>query len=90
VSIYRIEYLEGVVASDIPDLPTSMASIIRRAINSRLAVDPVAYGKPLRHSLKSRWRLRVGDWRVVYLVDQTKRVVTITAIRHRKDVYEGR
>jgi mRNA interferase RelE/StbE len=53
-------------------------------------VDPVAYGKPLRHSLKGRWRLRVGDWRVVYLVDQKKRVVTITAIRHRKDVYEGR
>jgi hypothetical protein len=42
VSIYRIEYLDGVVASDIPDLPTTTAPIICRAINSRLAVDPVA------------------------------------------------
>lgn len=66
-----------------------MAAMIRRAINSRLTVDPIAYGKPLRHSLKGRWRLRVGDWRVVYLIDLPQRVVTITAIKHRKDIYEG-
>ena len=62
--------------------------MIRRTINSRLTVDPIAYGKPLRHSLKGRWRLRVGDWRVVYLVNLPRRAVTITAIRHRKDIYE--
>jgi mRNA interferase RelE/StbE len=88
VTAFRIEYLEGVVTQDIPELPTSMAAMIHRAINSRLTVDPTAYGKPLRHSLKGRWRLRVGDWRVVYLVDLPRRVVTITAIRHRKDIYE--
>ena len=66
-----------------------MARLIHRAIRARLAVDPAAYGKPLRHSLKGRWRLRVGDWRLVYLIDETRRVVTITAIRHRKDIYEG-
>ncbi len=88
MSVYRIEYLEDVVKRDIPELPFGMARVIHRAINSRLTVDPVAYGKPLRQSLKGRWRLRVGDWRLVYLIDQTKRVVTITAIRHRKDIYE--
>jgi mRNA interferase RelE/StbE len=82
-------YLEGVVSEDIPELPTAMAAMIRRAINSRLTADPIAYGKPLRHSLKGRWRLRVGDWRVVYLVDLPQRVVTITAIKHRKDIYES-
>jgi mRNA interferase RelE/StbE len=89
VTAFRIVYLEGVVTEDIPELPTAMATMIRRAINSRLTVDPIAYGKPLRHSLKGRWRLRVGDWRVVYLVDLPQRVVTITAIRHRKDIYES-
>lgn len=66
-----------------------MAAMIRRAMNSRLTVDPIAYGKPLRHSLKGRWRLRVEDWRVVYFIDLPQRVVTITAIKHRKDIYEG-
>jgi mRNA interferase RelE/StbE len=88
VTAYRVEYLESVVTEDIPELPASMASLVRRAISSRLTVDPVAYGKPLRHGLKGRWRLRVGDWRIVYLVDEVRKVVTITAIRHRKDVYE--
>ena len=86
---YRVEYLEGVVKEDIPDLPAGMVPLIRRAIQARLTLDPVAYGKPLRHGLKGRWRLRVGDWRVVYLIDHSTQVVTITAIRHRKDVYEG-
>ncbi len=47
VSVDRIEYLEGVVTRDIPDLTTSMAPIIRRAINARLTADPIACGKPL-------------------------------------------
>ena len=89
MTAYRVEYLEGVVKEDIPDLPAAMAPLIRRAIQARLTVDPLAYGKPLRYGLKGRWRLRVGDWRVVYLIDQSRRVVTITAIRHHKDVYEG-
>lgn len=85
---FRVEYLEGVVTEDIPELPTAMAAMIRRAISWRLTVDPLAYGKPLGHSLKGRWRLRVGDWRVVHLVDPPRRVVTITAVKHRKDIYE--
>ena len=89
MTAFRIKYLEGVVTEDIPELQTAMATMIRRAVNSRLSVDPIAYGKPLRHSLKGRWRLRVGDWRAVYLVDMSRQVVTITAIKHRRDIYEG-
>lgn len=31
--------------------------------------------------------LRVGDFRVVYTVDEKQKVITIYRIRHRKDVY---
>lgn len=34
------------------------------------------------------WRLRVGDYRVVYAIDDERRVVDISAIRHRKDAYQ--
>ena len=37
---------------------------------------------------KSLWRIRVGDYRVVYAVYDDKKVVDIIAIRQRKDVYK--
>ncbi len=34
-----------------------------------------------------RFRIRRGDWRVVYAVDDERRTVTVFKIGHRKDVY---
>lgn len=33
------------------------------------------------------WRIRVGDYRVVYEVDDEQRVVTVLHVGYRKDVY---
>ncbi|MCX7716119.1 MAG: type II toxin-antitoxin system RelE/ParE family toxin [Endomicrobia bacterium] len=33
------------------------------------------------------YRIRVGDYRIVYFVDDTEKVVTILKIGHRKEVY---
>jgi len=46
----------------------------------------VSGAKPLRHGLKSHFRIRTGDWRVVFTVRGD--VVRIVDIGHRKDVYE--
>lgn len=45
-------------------------------------LDPIDFGKPLRYSLKSHRRLRVGDYRVVYKIDNN--TVTIISIKHRR------
>ena len=37
---------------------------------------------------KAHWRVRVGDWRVVYTVDDAAKLVTITRVAHRREVYE--
>jgi mRNA interferase RelE/StbE len=37
---------------------------------------------------KDQWRVRVGDWRAVYIIDDAARLVTITRIGHRREVYE--
>lgn len=34
------------------------------------------------------WRLRVGDYRVIYVIADSVRVVTVTKVGHRRDVYE--
>lgn len=85
--IFSIEYLASVVKEDIPDLPTSVSKVIKKAIEERLKVDPVGFGKPLRYSLKGHRRLRVGNYRIVYRIEAA--TVLIVAIKHRKDVYEA-
>ena len=39
---------------------------------------------------KNLWRLRAGDYRVIYSVDDSARVVDISAVRNRRDVYRDR
>ena len=36
---------------------------------------------------EKEWRIRVGEYRVVYTVDDPKRQVEVTRIRHRSEVY---
>jgi len=47
---------------------------------------------PIKHrklyGTKSSYRIRVGDYRVVYQVDLEKKLVTVFHVRHRKDVYQ--
>ncbi len=33
------------------------------------------------------WRVRQGNFRIVYVIDDTDMVVTVTRIGHRRDVY---
>jgi mRNA interferase RelE/StbE len=38
---------------------------------------------------KDHWRIRVGDWRVVYMIDDAAKLVHVTRIAHRREVYES-
>ena len=85
---YTIDYLDSVVGEDIPNLPKTAKNMLKKAIEERLQIDPIGFGKPLRYSLKGHRRLRVGDYRVVYRIEPNKKNVVIIAIKHRKDVYK--
>ena len=37
---------------------------------------------------KNHWRIRVGEWRVVYVIDDSTKLVNITRVAHRREVYE--
>ena len=82
---YAILYLEEVARKHIPTLSSSAKILIKRAIEERLAIDPVGFGKPLRYSLKGHRSLRVSDYRIVYRIEP--KTVIIIAIKHRRDVY---
>ncbi len=85
---FAVEYLDIVKTKDIPALPTKIKVMIKKAIEERLMIVPIGFGKPLRYSLKGHRRLRVSDYRVVYRIDAAKRTVVVSAIKHRKEVYE--
>ena len=85
---YQVRYIEEVVRKHIPNLPSTTKALIKRAIEERVTVDPIGFGKPLRYSLKGHRRLRVGDYRVVYRIEPETHIVVIVAIKHRKDIYD--
>ena len=86
--MFKIVYIDRVVKKDIPKLGSSEKKTIRKAIETRLTQDTVEFGKPLRYSLAGHRRLRVGNYRVVYRIDMDQNQVVISAIKHRKDVYD--
>ena len=69
-------------------LSSSAKTLIKCTIEERLMFDPVAFGKPLRYSLKGHRRLRVSDYRIIYRIEQETSTVIIIAIKHRKEIYQ--
>ena len=53
-----------------------------------LADNPRPAGCKKLKGYKDQWRLRVGDWRVLYIIDDTAKLVSVTRIAHRREVYE--
>lgn len=82
---YKLKYHPDVKRSDLPKIDAKNKAIIKRAIEDRLTERPEAYGKPLQRTLKGYWKLRVGDYRVVFKVSDDS--ILIFGIIHRKEVY---
>jgi mRNA interferase RelE/StbE len=72
---------------DLKTIPAETRTRIARSIGARLTAAPERYGVPLSGSLRGYWKLRVGDYRVVFKVIGASEVL-ILAILHRKHVYE--
>jgi len=83
--VFRLLYHPAVASDDLPAIPRDVQARTARAIERRLTTDPDRMGAPLRGTLKGYWKLRIGDYRVVYAIRRNG--VLIFAIRHRRTVY---
>jgi len=81
---YAIRFHPG-CPGDLEGLPANVQRRILAAIEQRLARAPAQYGERLRQSLRGYWKLRVGDYRVVF--DLAGREVRVYGIMNRRDVY---
>ena len=67
-------------------LPITVVLRARLAIDA-LAVNPRPSGCKKLRNARGRWRVRVGDYRVVYTINDKQRLVDIETVRHRRFVY---
>lgn len=82
---YRLTFARS-AGRELQRLDPPIAHRVLAAIDA-LACDPRPHGCIKLTGSQNEWRLRVGDWRVLYTIDDAKRVVDIAAIRHRSDAY---
>ncbi len=52
-----------------------------------LALDPRPAGVVKLTDKGNLWRVRVGEYRIVYEIDDPRAFVTVLRVAHRKDVY---
>jgi mRNA interferase RelE/StbE len=83
--MYKLIYHPDVKKIDLPKIDNHNKKIIKSVIEARLALQPEAYGKPLQRTLKGYWKLRVGDFRVVFKIIGDE--ILILAVMHRKNIY---
>ena len=83
--MYEILYVDEVVKTDLPNILEPWKTGIRHAIERKLVTRPEVYSRPLRRSLKGYRKLRVGDYRIVFRIEET--TVKIFVIQHRSTVY---
>ena len=43
---------------------------------------------PFKGALSGTYKLRIGDWRVIYSFDVNKHVITVHLVGHRRDIYK--
>lgn len=63
---------------------------IRRRIVAKieeLAIDPRPAGATMLKGRHGDWRVRVGDWRIVYTVEDSVLLVLVIEIGHRREIY---
>lgn len=51
-----------------------------------LAGNPYMFGSEKLKDNKG-YRVRIGDYRIVYLIDKTLKTVTVIKVKHRREVY---
>ena len=80
----------------LPGKSTMLDNLCNSPYNPPLAVQVLRQNpwppasRRLRHPAIGEYRLRVGDWRVFYDVDQESKAVVILRVMHRREAYRSR
>ena len=84
---YQVEYLPQVVKT-LEKMDKYTKRIIVEWIEKNLVdcEDPRIHGKPLSSNRAGQWRYRIGDYRIIALIEESKIVIFKIAIGHKKEI----
>lgn len=82
---YRIEFVRSAERS-LASLPQSDQRQIAKRVEA-LSQNPRPPGTKKLRGSEHTYRIRVGDYRVIYVVEDERVIVTVVRIAHRRDVY---
>ncbi|MGH8679943.1 MAG: type II toxin-antitoxin system RelE family toxin [Burkholderiales bacterium] len=71
---------------ELQNLDPQAARRILKAIEA-LVANPRPSGVVKLEGASDLWRIRVGEWRVVYRISDRDHLVDVIAVRHRRDAY---
>lgn len=85
---YRVVYSD-VALKSLKKLDRPVAALIIGYIDKNLegCTDPRTLGKPLSNNHRGKWRYRVGDYRILALIEDETVQITVIQIGHRSIVY---
>ena len=81
-------HVKASAARDIAALPRDVVSRILQSIED-LSKTPLPFGVCRLSGAEHLYRVRVGDYRIIYAVQHTEREIIIFYIRHRRSAYRG-
>ena len=71
------------------DLPFEVAIAATETIQHAIVVNPSRVERPFDEPFDGYYSARRGTYRIIYRIDEAKRVVEIHSIRHRRDAYRA-
>jgi len=86
VNNYSVE-VKPSARKELESLPDNVLARVLQKMNSLRTAPRPAGCKKLK-GYRDQWRVRVGDWRVVYIIDDAAKLISITRNAHRREVYE--
>ena len=79
-------YIIRAAQKDLDRLPNKIGLKVGLEIQ-KLTIDPYPPNSKKLQFKNTTYRVRIGDYRVVYELDISNKLISIIKIRHRKDVY---
>lgn len=83
--MYALRYHPLILREDFKRIDRVQQRRLVNAIEKKLTTRPDQYGRPLSGSLSGYWKLKIGEYRVVYRIDRQTIIVYVLTIGFRRN-----